>query len=117
MTCMLRASANSTDPSRDAGSHPFQLPGPDDAWPRYRSRALLYVKIRAASTQGMKAMACILVLWPTWIICRLYEQKVIATAPPIARSQFTPIDSISRKDPSRDTNRKLAGLAPDIRVS
>ncbi len=33
--------------------------------------AARYVYTKAASTQGMKAMACILVLCPTWIIWKL----------------------------------------------
>ena len=97
---MLRARANRTDPKSVAGSHDFQDDDPSDL-----PKALLYVNIRAARTHGMKAMACILVLCPTWIICRLYEQNVTAIAPPIARSQFTPMESIRRKEPRSDTNR------------
>ena len=65
----------------------------------------LYVNMRAARAQGNQARAIILVLWPTWIIWRLYEQNVTAMAPPMARIQFTPRLSISRKAPTREMKR------------
>ena len=65
----------------------------------------------------MKAIACILVLWPAWIIWKLYEQNPMAMAPPMARSQSTPRDSISRKPPSRAMNRYVAGRFPSRKKS
>ena len=74
--------------------------------------ALLYVNITAAKTQGSRARACIFVLWPTWMIWKLYEQNVTATAPPIARNLSIPRASIRRKAPSNETISQLAGIFP-----
>ena len=58
-----------------------------------------------ASTHGKKAIACIFVLWPTWMICILYEQKAIAIAPATATMPFTPMDRSSRKAPTKAMKR------------
>ena len=44
-----------------------------------------------------------------------YEQYVMATAPPIARTLSTPNESINRKAPNKEMNSQLAGLFPFIR--
>ena len=69
------------------------------------ARAALYVKITPASTHGKYAIACILVLWPTWMICMLYEQNAMAMAPATAINLLVPIESISRKPPMRAISR------------
>ena len=63
----------------------------------------------------LSVIACILVLCPTWMIWKLYEQYVMATAPPIARTLSTPNESINRKAPNKEMNSQLAGLFPFIR--
>ena len=70
-----------------------------------------------ASTQGRKAKACILVLCPTVIICILYEQKVIAIAPPMASTPSIPNESISRKAPNKEIKRYVAGRLPRSKKS
>ena len=62
-------------------------------------------------------MACILVLWPTWMICRLYEQKAMATAPMTAMYHFTPKAISSRKPPSIAMKSHVAGRLPTSRKS
>ena len=74
----------------------------------------LYAKTSAASTQGISAIACILVLWPTWIIWKLKEQKVMAMAPPAAMRGFIPNASINKKPPSSETKSQFAGRLPAI---
>ena len=69
-----------------------------------------------ARTQGKNAIACILVLWPTWMICMLYEQKAIAIAPAMATIFFVPILNIRRKAPTSVIKKNEAGLFPLISV-
>lgn len=96
----------------DRAVRSLSLPnGRTKPWPKRRA----VCEITAASAQGRNAIACILVLCPTWMIWKLYEQYVMATAPPIARTLSTPNESINRKAPNKEMNSQLAGLFPFIR--
>ena len=74
--------------------------------------ALRYVKMSAARAHGRKASACIFVLCPTCIICTLYEQNVMAIAPPAAIKGLTPSAKSSRNAPSSEMKKYVAGRLP-----
>ena len=117
---MLRATANSTAPRMVFGSHDFHAGSLVSGFSsdlRMVPRAVLYVNMTPASTHGKKAIACIFVLCPTSMICRLYEQKATAMAPAAATIPLIPMESIRRNAPTMVRRRKLAGLLPIMKKS